>query len=96
MKKRLLPYGVYDYERLRTGNFIYIDKTKYIKILEDTAMYILFTRPRRFGKSLFVSTLENYYDIKKKDKFEKLFGDTEIGKNPTEERNSYYVLRFNF
>jgi len=96
MSKRLLPYGVYDYEKLRNKNFLYIDKTEYIEKLEVTSEYILFTRPRRFGKSLFVSTLENYYDINKKDKFDKLFADTYIGKNPTDERNKYYVLRFNF
>ena len=65
MKGRLLPYGEYDYEKLRDKNFIYIDKTEYIRTLENTASFILFTRPRRFGKSLFVSTLENYYDINK-------------------------------
>lgn len=46
----------------------------------------IFIRPRRFGKSLFISMLENYYDINKKDKFEELFGDLYIGKNPTEEK----------
>ena len=57
---------------------------------------IRFLRPRKFGKTLFASTLENYYDINKKEKFEKLYGDTYIGQNPTELRNSYYILKFNF
>lgn len=62
-----------------------------IQILNKYAPYNFFIRPRRFGKSLFISMLENYYDINKKDKFEELFGDLYIGKNPTEEKNSFDV-----
>ena len=95
MKK--LPYGISDYERLMENNYYYVDKTKYIEKLENLAEpYIMFLRPRKFGKTLFTSTLENYYDINKKDKFEKLYGETYIGKNPTKLKNSYYILRFNF
>src|SRR5699024_2622609 len=53
-------------------------------------------RPRKFGKTLFTSTLENYYDLQKANKFEKLFANTYIGKNPTKLKNSYYILKFNF
>ena len=56
----------------------------------------MFLQPRKFGKTLFTSTLEYYYDIKAKDKFEKLYGETYIGKNPTALKNSYHILRFNF
>ena len=95
MKK--LPYGISNYEKLVEGGYYYIDKTQYIEYLESLAeTSIMFLRPRKFGKTLFTSILENYYDIKKKDKFEKLFGGTYIGKNPTKLRNSYYILRFNF
>ena len=95
MKK--LPYGISDYERLVKNNYYYVDKTKYIEQLENLAEpYIMFLRPRKFGKTLFTSVLENYYDIKKKDEFEELFGETYIGKNPTKLKNSYYILRFNF
>ena len=95
MKK--LPYGISDYERILTNNYFYIDKTKYIEKLENMAEpYIIFLRPRKFGKTLFTSVLENYYDIKKKEKFEELFKDTYIGKKPSKLRNSYYILRFNF
>ena len=74
-----------------------MDKTKYIEKLENLAEpYIMFLRPRKFGKTLFTSVLENYYDVKKKDKFNKLFGETYIGKNPTKLKSSYYILRFNF
>ena len=53
-------------------------------------------RPRKFGKTLFTSVLENYYDINKNNKFKILYEDTYIGKNPTELKNSYYILKFNF
>ncbi|MBQ8379278.1 MAG: AAA family ATPase, partial [Clostridia bacterium] len=95
MKK--LPYGISDYERLIENNYYYVDKTKYIEKLEDLAEpYIMFLRPRKFGKTLFTSTLEYYYDINAKDKFEELYGETYIGKNPTNLKNSYHILRFNF
>ena len=95
MKK--LPYGISDYERIIENDYYYVDKTMYIEKLENLAEpYIMFLRPRKFGKTLFTSVIENYYDIKKKEKFEKLFGETYIGKNPTKLKNSYYILRFNF
>ena len=95
MKK--LPYGISDYERLIEGNYYYVDKTKYIEKLENLSeIYVMFLRPRKFGKTLFTSVLENYYDVKKEDKFEELFGKTYIGKNPTRLKNSYHILRFNF
>ena len=95
MKK--LPFGVSNYEELMRYNCYYIDKTKYIEMLENlNSRRLMFLRPRRFGKTLFTSILENYYDIDKKDKFDKLFGETYIGKNPTALRNSYYILYFNF
>ena len=92
-----LPYGISDYERIVKDNYYYVDKTKYIEKLEDLPQpYITFLRPRKFGKTLFTSTLENYYDIKKKDKFEELYKETYIGKHPTPLKNSYHILRFNF
>ena len=95
MKK--LPYGISDYESLVENNYYYVDKTIYIEKLENLAeRYIMFLRPRKFGKTLFTSTLENYYDILKEEKFEKLYGETYIGKNPTKLKNSYYILKFNF
>ena len=95
MKK--LPYGISDYERLMENDYDYIDKTMYIEKIEKLAEpYIMYLRPRKFGKTLFTSTLENYYDIKKEEKFQSLFGETYIGKNPTKLKNSYYILKFNF
>ena len=95
MKK--LPYGISNYDELIEDNYYYVDKTEYIEKLESLAeKRIMFLRPRKFGKTLFTSVLENYYDINKKDKFEKLFRETYIGKNPSKLKNSYHILRFNF
>ena len=95
MKK--LPNGISNYEELVEDGYYYVDKTIYIEMLESlTDKRIMFLRPRKFGKTLFTSVLENYYDIKKEEKFEKLYGNTYIGKNPTPLKNKYHVLRFNF
>lgn len=91
-----IPYGISNFQVLRKENYLYVDKTSYIEILDRYAPYQFFIRPRRFGKSLFISTLENYYDINKKDKFEELFGDLYIGKNPTEKRNKFLVWKISF
>ena len=95
MKK--LPYGISDYEKIIKDNYYYVDKTMNIEKLENLSEpYIMFLRPRKFGKTLFTSTLEHYYDINQKNEFETLFSQTYIGKNPTKLKNSYHVLRFNF
>ncbi|SNV77154.1 ATP-binding protein [Clostridium cochlearium] len=91
-----IPYGISNFQVLRKENYLYVDKTSYIEILDRYAPYQFFIRPRRFGKSLFISTLENYYDINKKDKFEELFGDLYIGKNPTDKRNKFLVWKISF
>ena len=95
MKK--LPNGISNYEELIEDGYLYVDKTPYIEKLENlTDKRIMFLRPRKFGKTLFTSVLENYYDIKKADKFEKLYSETYIGKHPTKLKNSYHILKFNF
>ncbi len=95
MKK--LPKGISNYEELIEDGYYYVDKTMYIEKLESLAdKRIMFLRPRKFGKTLFTSMLENYYDIQKAEKFEKLYVETYIGKNPTKLKNSYYILKFNF
>ena len=91
-----IPYGVADFEKIQCDNLYYVDKTAFIPQLEAAAYYIFLIRPRRFGKSLWVSVLENYYDINKTDRFQELFGETHIGRHPTGERNSYLILTFNF
>lgn len=95
MKK--LPYGISNFGELINQNYYYVDKTKYIELLESLPeKQIMFLRPRKFGKTLFTSTLEYYYDIKCGNKFDSLFAHTYIGENPTALRNSYYILKFNF
>ena len=92
-----LSNGVTNYEDLIRENRLYVDKTMYIEKMENLPdKAIMFLRPRKFGKTLFTSVLENYYDKKKSDEFEFLFKNTYIGKHPTELRNSYSILRFNF
>ncbi len=91
-----IPYGISNFQELREKKYLYVDKTSYIEILENEAPYLFFIRPRRFGKSLFLSMLENYYDILKKEKFDVLFSDLYIGHNQTPERNSYLVLPLSF
>jgi hypothetical protein len=94
-----LAHGNTDFEDIRTndGNYVYIDKTRYIELLEDEDNgYSLFVRPYKFGKSLFCSTLANYYDINQADKFEQLFGNLYIGEHPTPKHNTYLVLKFDF
>lgn len=91
-----IPYGMTDFERIIRENFYYIDKTEYIAKIEYTTSFFFFVRPRRFGKSLFLNMLGQYYDINKKDKFEEIFGQLYIGKHPTPYRNKYLVLILNF
>jgi hypothetical protein len=94
-KIKNIPYGIADFEDIIPSNKYYVDKTMYIPIVEKTN-FIFLIRPRRFGKSLFLSTLESYYDINKKDRFEDFYKDTWIFSNPTENRAKYMILRFNF
>ena len=89
------PYGISDFKSLVTEGYFYCDRTDKIPLLENSKSQ-LFIRPRRFGKSLVLSMLENYYDVGKKDEFEAIFGGLKIGKNPTELRNSYFILKLDF
>ena len=97
IKMKKIPYGQADYKNIKEENFYCIDKTKFIEKLEDlNESYLIFLRPRRFGKSLFIAMLHYYYDKHYKENFETLYGDTYIGKNPTKEVNKYLIMRFNF
>ncbi|MCP4130856.1 MAG: AAA family ATPase [bacterium] len=97
MNYKVIPYGISHFGKLIDDNNYFIDKTRYIEKLESLgSQYLFFLRPRRFGKTLFISLLEHYYDINKKDRFEELFKDTYIGKNPTRLKSSYPVIEFNF
>ena len=92
-----IPYGESDFKKLMLEDYFYQDRTNFIKQLEKwNSNYPVFLRPRRFGKSLFISTLQHYYGLEYKDEFQNLFGKLYIGQHPTEAANSYLVLRFEF
>ena len=63
--RKRLPYGMMNFADIRQDNYYYVDKTMYLPLIEDTASYIFMIRPRRFGKSLFLSIMKAYYDISK-------------------------------
>jgi len=92
-----LPYGETNFESVRTRNYAYVDKTRFIELLEkESNTRQFFIRPRKFGKSLFLSMLMNYYDLLRADRFRELFGGLYIGENPTPLKNSYVVIEFDF
>ena len=92
---RNIPYGVANFYDIRANNNLFIDKTRFIPLLEQY-QYVFFIRPRRFGKSCWIETLSEYYDRSRAHRFDLLFGDLDIGKNPTDERNAYVILQFDF
>lgn len=95
-KAKRIPYGVSNFIDIVQRNQYYVDKTMYIPKLEDEADALFFIRPRRFGKSLFISMMRAYYDIDKKDRFQELFGNLWIGTHPTENQGKYQVLYLDF
>ena len=90
-----IPYGRADFRGIRLDGSLYVDKTAFLRPLERHS-YVLFIRPRRFGKTCWLRTLECYYGRHHREEFEAIFGDTDIGASPTAARGRYLVLRFNF
>ena len=90
-----IPYGEASFRRIRVNGWLYVDKTRFLRPLEDER-YVFFIRPRRFGKSCWLSLLECYYGRHWAHEFEDLFGGTDIGRAPTAERGRYVVVRFDF
>ena len=90
-----IPYGLAYFKGIRQEGCLYVDKTRFIRQMEKER-HVFLIRPRRFGKSLWLSALESYYDRKQADEFETIFGGTDIGQQPTANRNRYVVLRFDF
>ena len=90
-----IPYGEASFRRIRVNGWLYVDKTRFLRPLEDER-YVFFIRPRRFGKSCWLSLLECYYGRHWAHEFEDLFGDTDVGRAPTAERGRYVVVRFDF
>ncbi len=93
--KRKVPYGIANYARLVQKKGYFVDKTAYIEKLEEVENPA-FLRPRRFGKSLFCSILQYYYDVNCADRFDELFGHTWIGQHPTDQHNRLMVLSIDF
>ena len=94
--RKRIPYGMQNFEDVIKEDCYYVDKTPFIEQIEESNKYFFFIRPRRFGKTLTLSMLENYYDINKKDKFEEIFGKLYIGQNPTPEHSTYLIIHLNF
>jgi len=90
-----IPYGLSNFERIRTKNFMYVDKTHFIEKVEAID-YVLYLRPRRFGKSLFVDMLDRYYDLASEEMFDELFSGLYVHENPTDYQSKYYILRLDF
>jgi hypothetical protein len=90
------PYGISDFAKLIEEGYWYVDRTDHLRLIEDAGEQLLFLRPRRFGKSLLLSMLENYYDLAKSDQFQQLFGHLKIGANPTPKHNQYFVMKWDF
>ena len=95
-KAKRIPYGMMNFVAVREDDCYYVDKTRFIEKVEAANKFFFFIRPRRFGKSLTMSMLHHYYDINDVDKFERLYGDLYIGKNPTPNHNKYLVIYLNF
>ena len=95
-KPKRIPYGMQNWEDVRLSNCYYVDKTRFIPEIEAANHYFFFIRPRRFGKSLLMNMLRQYYDVRKASLFDRLFGDLWIGRHPTESHNQYLVLYLNF
>ena len=91
-----IPYGMSNFEDVIMQNCYYVDKTMYIPLLEDQANYLIFIRPRRFGKSLLLSMVRSYYDLSQKDKFQQLFGNLWIGQHATPLQGKYQILYLDF
>ena len=90
------PYGISDFYKLITEDYFYVDRTDRIRLVEEAGPQLLFLRPRRFGKSLWLSTLENYYDVRRAADFERVFGPLAIGQNPTALHNRYLMMKWDF
>ena len=91
-----IPYGISDYKKLKENDYYYVDKTMYLEKLEEVGSVLTYLRPGRYGKTLFTSMLSYYYDVSAKNEFKTLFKNTYVEKNPTKNKNNYYVLKFDF
>ncbi|MDO4163556.1 MAG: ATP-binding protein [Bacteroides sp.] len=93
---KMLPYGIADFADLRGKNRYCVDKTMFLPRLEAAGDFLFLIRPRRFGKSVFLSMLRDYYDISRQDRFDELFKDLWIAEHPTKQKGKYQVIYFDF
>ena len=91
----LIPYGLGHFPTVRRDGFYYVDKTRFVRALERVR-FAFFVRPRRFGKTLWLTMLDAYYNRNVADEFEAVFAGTDIGAEPTPNRSRYVVLYFDF
>ena len=96
LQVKQVPYGVADFAMVIEQNLYYVDKTMFIPELEKQPRNLFFIRPRRFGKSIFLSMLYSYYDCAQSNKFQSLFGNLWIGQHPTPLQGKYQVLFLDF
>ena len=96
LQVKQVPYGVTDFAMVIEQNLYYVDKTMFIPELEKQPRNLFFIRPRRFGKSIFLSMLYSYYDCTQSHKFQSLFGNLWIGQHPTPLQGKYQVLFLDF
>ena len=94
--RKRIPYGMMNFALIRREDYYYVDKTRFIPLIEAADRFFFFIRPRRFGKSLTLNILQHYYDVRTRDQFDALFGGLYIGQHPTPSRNTYLVLYLNF
>ena len=93
---RALPYGISDFGQIRNESLYLVDKSMYIETMEKAGHFLFLIRPRRFGKSLFLSMLRYYYDIAEKDNFQKLFKGLWIAEHPTPNQGRFQVMHIDF
>lgn len=93
---KAIPYGIANFVEVVEQNMYYADKTMYLPKLENQPKNLFLIRPRRFGKSIFLSMLRAYYDIAQKDKFQARFGDLWIGHQPTKLQGQFQIVYFDF
>ncbi|MBD8984404.1 MAG: AAA family ATPase [Bacteroides cellulosilyticus] len=91
-----IPYGIANFVEVAEQNMYYVDKTMYLPLLEKQPRNLFLIRPRRFGKSIFLSMLRAYYDVSQKDEFQKRFGNLWIGKQPTPLQGQFQIVYMDF
>ena len=95
-KVKELPYGISSFEEVRKNDMYCVDKSMYLPRLEEAGHFLFLIRPRRFGKSVFLSMMREYYDMASQDQFDTLFDGLWIKEHPTELRGKFQVIYFDF